>query len=62
MKRADVVFTGGHSLYQAKRRQHRNIHPFPSSVDHSHFAKARDNQPAPPIRPICPVRSSATTA
>ena len=50
MKRADVVFTGGHSLYQAKRRQHRNIHPFPSSVDHSHFAKARDNHPAP-VRP-----------
>ncbi|MEO7191956.1 MAG: glycosyltransferase family 1 protein [Vicinamibacterales bacterium] len=39
--RADVVFTGGHSLYEAKRRSHRNVHPFPSSVDVAHFAQAR---------------------
>ncbi len=38
---ADVVFTGGYSLYEAKRGWHANIHPFPSSVDRSHFAKAR---------------------
>jgi UDP-galactopyranose mutase len=38
---ADVVFTGGHSLYEAKRGLHRNIHPFPSSVDREHFARAR---------------------
>ena len=38
---ADVVFTGGHSLYEAKRGWHANIHPFPSSVDRAHFAKAR---------------------
>ena len=30
---ADVVFTGGYSLYEAKRGWHANIHPFPSSVD-----------------------------
>ena len=41
MERADVVFTGGFSLYEAKRDAHRNIHPFPSSVDQAHFAKAR---------------------
>lgn len=43
-KRADVVFTGGHSLYEYKRAhsQHRNIHPFPSSVDVPHFARARE--------------------
>lgn len=42
-KHADVVFTGGHSLYAYKRArsQHRNIHPFPSSVDVAHFARAR---------------------
>jgi glycosyltransferase involved in cell wall biosynthesis len=40
-RRADVVFTGGHSLYQAKRLQHPNTHAFPSSVDKAHFAKAR---------------------
>lgn len=38
---ADVVFTGGYSLYEAKRDRHRNIHPFPSSVDHDHFVQAR---------------------
>src|SRR3954453_21904720 len=30
---ADGVFTGGYSLWEAKRDRHRNIHPFPSSVD-----------------------------
>ena len=42
-KHADVVFTGGYSLYEHKRArsQHRNIHPFPSSVDVAHFARAR---------------------
>jgi UDP-galactopyranose mutase len=39
--RADVVFTGGHSLYEAKRDRHRNVHAFPSSVDVAHFRKAR---------------------
>ena len=38
---ADVVFTGGYSLYEAKRDLHPNIHPFPSSVDRAHFARAR---------------------
>lgn len=37
---ADVVFTGGHSLYAAKRRQHPNVHAFPSSIDVAHFAQA----------------------
>jgi UDP-galactopyranose mutase len=41
LARADVVFTGGQSLYEAKRGQHRNIHPFPSSIDGEHFAQAR---------------------
>jgi UDP-galactopyranose mutase len=43
---ADVVFTGGFSLYEAKKNQHRNIHPFPSSVDRPHFAQARGLNPA----------------
>jgi UDP-galactopyranose mutase len=38
---ADVVFTGGPSLYRAKRGRHPNVHCFPSSVDVAHFAKAR---------------------
>ena len=45
---ADVVFTGGHSLYEHKRSQHRNIHPFPSSVDVPHFARALEELPEPP--------------
>jgi len=41
LRKADLVFTGGHSLYEAKKSQHRNIHAFPSSIDKAHFAKAR---------------------
>ncbi len=41
LKRANVVFTGGHSLYEAKQHQHPNIHAFPSSIEKEHFAKAR---------------------
>ena len=40
MAKADLVFTGGLSLYEAKRTQHRSAHPFPSSVDVKHFGKA----------------------
>ena len=42
MARADVVFTGGHALYEARRGRHADIHPFPSSVDAAHFAPAAD--------------------
>jgi len=41
LKLADVVFTSGYSLYQAKRRLHHNIHLFPSGVDLEHFRRAR---------------------
>ncbi|WP_089757288.1 glycosyltransferase family 1 protein [Chryseobacterium soldanellicola] len=43
-KKADVVFTGGHTLYQAKKNRHHNIHPFPSSIDKAHFLQARSNK------------------
>ncbi|MEA3067785.1 MAG: hypothetical protein QOK41_1192 [Sphingomonadales bacterium] len=39
--KADIVFTGGSSLYEAKKDRHPNVHCFPSSVDRTHFAKAR---------------------
>ena len=42
---ADLVFTGGYSLYEAKRASHGSVHPFPSSVDVAHFARARDSMP-----------------
>ena len=41
MDRADVVFTGGRSLYEAKRTRHPNVHCFASSVDAEHYAQAR---------------------
>lgn len=40
-RRADLVFTGGHTLYEAKREQHPDAHAFPSSIDKSHFGQAR---------------------
>ncbi|WP_034388679.1 glycosyltransferase family 1 protein [Deinococcus sp. YIM 77859] len=46
-RRADVVFTGGYRLYEAKRDQHPNVHCFPSSVDTAHFAQARQALPDP---------------
>ncbi|MET3980487.1 glycosyltransferase involved in cell wall biosynthesis [Mucilaginibacter sp. UYP25] len=41
LQKADIVFTGGQSLYEAKKGQHSNIHPFPSSIDKQHFGSAR---------------------
>jgi len=41
LEAADVVFTGGLSLYEAKRGRHSNVHLYRSSIDVSHFAKAR---------------------
>lgn len=45
---ADVVFTGGPSLYEAKRERHSNAHCFPSSVDVGHFAQALDRSSSHP--------------
>jgi glycosyltransferase involved in cell wall biosynthesis len=39
--RADLVFTGGSSLFEAKKDRHDSVHLFPSSVDRRHFEKAR---------------------
>ncbi|WP_084473988.1 glycosyltransferase family 1 protein [Deinococcus pimensis] len=44
---ADLVFTGGHRLWEAKREQHPRTFPFPSSVDVAHFAGARDGRADP---------------
>lgn len=40
---ADLVFTGGRSLYEAKQHQHSSVHAFPSSIDAAHFAQARSS-------------------
>lgn len=42
LARSDVVFTGGRSLYESKRKQHSNVHAFPSGVDVAHFSRARE--------------------
>jgi UDP-galactopyranose mutase len=46
-RRADVVFTGGRTLFDAKRGRHRSVHLFPSSVDVAHFAQARQRVEEP---------------
>lgn len=42
LARADIVFTGGQSLYEAKRGRHPHVHAFPSSIDARHFSRARN--------------------
>src|SRR6187399_1839912 len=41
LEQADLVLTGGASLFAAKRASHPNVHCFPSSVDVAHFRAAR---------------------
>lgn len=38
LKRAQLVLTGGPSLYEAKRWLHNNVRCFPSAVDEEHFS------------------------
>lgn len=47
MRRADLVFVGGRSLYDARQGRHPRLHFFPSSVDAAHFAQARAGLPEP---------------
>jgi len=41
LERADAVFTGGPSLYRAKKDRHPRAYCFPSSVDAKHFGGGR---------------------
>lgn len=45
--RADLIFTGGQTLYEEKRNGYDNVYLFPSSIDASHFEKARKKQTDP---------------
>lgn len=47
LSRADLVFTGGQSLYEAKLGRHDDLHVFPSSIEFAHFAQARSHGPEP---------------
>jgi protoporphyrinogen oxidase/glycosyltransferase involved in cell wall biosynthesis len=49
LKIADLVFTGGPSLYEAKRGRHASVHCFPSSVDAVHFEQALDRGNGHPL-------------
>ena len=46
-KKANLVFTGGQSLYESKEKQHPRVYAFPSSIDKAHFGQARQNLPQP---------------
>lgn len=47
---ASLVFTGGPSLYEAKRTRHPHVHCFASSVDAIHFEQALDRSNAHPMQ------------
>lgn len=47
LRRADVVFTGGASIYRNKLGRNPNVHLFPSGVEVGRFLSARD--PATPV-------------
>jgi glycosyltransferase involved in cell wall biosynthesis len=47
LQKADIVYTGGASLYESKKNSHHNIHAFPSSIDKVHFGAARNNMAQP---------------
>ena len=54
LQRADVVFVGGHSLYDSKKQQNANAHCFPSSIDRAHFVVARQPIADPPDQQSIP--------
>ncbi|WP_243656791.1 glycosyltransferase [Paucimonas lemoignei] len=54
LKTADLVFTGGPSLYEAKKGKNPNVHCFPSSVDANHFRQALDRNIAYPAHEDMP--------
>jgi UDP-galactopyranose mutase len=47
LRRADLVFTGGQSLWEAKRTRHPGVHCFPSGIDTAHFGRARGTMAEP---------------
>lgn len=47
IQQAEIIFTGGYSLYEAKQSRHPHVFAFPSSIDFTHFSAARSPQPDP---------------
>lgn len=56
LEHAQLVFTGGVSLYEAKRGRHPHVHCFPSSIDSAHFIPARTLNEDPPDQAGIPHR------
>ena len=54
MSRADLVFTGGTSLYEVKKTKHPQVYCFPSSVDIVHFEQALDRNNGHPLQSSLP--------
>jgi UDP-galactopyranose mutase len=54
MARADVVFTGGQSLYEAKVGRSDYLYCFPSSIEFAHFSKARSIKEDPADQALIP--------
>lgn len=52
LKRADLVFAGGPSLYQSRRDRHPAVYSFPSGVDPDHFAQAQTLSPPPELAAV----------
>lgn len=50
LARAEILFTGGPSLHQAKQARHDNAFCFPSSVDAVHFEQALDRSNDHPLQ------------
>jgi len=48
MAHADLVFTGGPSLYRSRKAHHPAVHCFPSGVEATHFAQAANGIARPP--------------
>ena len=52
LQKADIVFTGGRSLFEVKQALHSAVHCFPSSVDVAHFrqtqARTTNDEPSKP--------------
>lgn len=42
LQMSDIVFTGGKSIYECKKKLHTNLYCFPSSIEKHHFGKARE--------------------
>src|SRR3954453_3616968 len=45
----DLVFTGGRSMYEARKGRHPDVHAFPSGVDVEHFHRTADPRTRMPV-------------